>query len=847
MPVRKKRPIYTRVGKIKPLGKSRMVKKAKPRPWRPFKITSYRLKERLPRVEGLIIHRRPSGRPDIALDPRELRAVPQTATLRGTLPERIFYKELRKRRLSPDRDFDFQSSLLGGRLQLGGIVADFLFQHWRLIVRIQGPTHKTRVQILKDQQQAQLLADMGWTVYDLPDEIVYDMMALETWMRRHIDRHPSLGGQQVIGQTVFLATGEMNFAWTAQESARVAILEDAVENLVGDMGRIESKAVVTINGLSDINSNLGLVQSGEFRVGNNKPPGGGYSGVRIGWPAFIYESDEWHIAGVNNDELQFGLRASDGKAVFGGGNVFLDSTGIRLVKGYAAANSIRWITGSGGTTVGRMFTYTVGSSPNRYGLTVIRGEPETGAAAGNYGWVELYSIDHDGAGDDITRAKIQVANDLWLHANTSAGVAANVVHISDAETVLNEGGHDVDFRWESASGTHAFFGRGSDGFIGIGTEAPRWDVNLARQSQNLVLAADVFASSSSVRPLFLLAHAGGTKDSPTITLADYPLGDFFWQGYNGTDFVGGATISAYATENFGAAARGSRLALSTVLDGNTALVERIGINQTETVFNESGIDLNFRVESDGNQSMFLVDAGTNTVGVGVSATNIQAGAKLHVFVSDTGVIAEGAADIVVLEQAANAGMTILASNTTYSSVYFGDGDDADVGYFRYSHSSDIFIWRVGAALEMKLSNTALYPNVASGLSLGTAGAYWNEINYKTLTDRGCLGWYEDGVELQDGSIVSDVEALKAIKKHPTHLTVAGAPRLDYSTMPKHVYRPVPIAEEDTYEKNDETEEMELTFKKGEKMGEDGAETTALISIMLGAIKELDVRLEAVEH
>lgn len=46
-------------------------------------------------------------------------------------------------------------------------------------------------------------------------------------------------------------------------------------------------------------------------------------------------------------------------------------------------------------------------------------------------------------------------------------------------------------------------------------------------------------------------------------------------------------------------------------------------------------------------------------------------------------------------------------------------------------------------------------------------------------------------------------------------------------MPKVVYRPAPIV-------------------AGQKMGDDGAELTALVSIMMGAIKELHHRIDALE-
>lgn len=140
----------------------------------------------------------------------------------------------------------------------------------------------------------------------------------------------------------------------------------------------------------------------------------------------------------------------------------------------------------------------------------------------------------------------------------------------------------------------------------------------------------------------------------------------------------------------------------------------------------------------------------------------------------------------------------------------------------------------------------LSPGAADTMNLGTASNYWNEINYKTLTDRGCLGFFDDGVLMQDGRIVKDTEAIKSIQKHPTRLTVYGVPMLDYSTMPKAVYKPAPIAEENVLFPEHHPRAGQIRFYKGEKMGEDGAETTALISIMIGAIKELTDRVGLLE-
>jgi hypothetical protein len=144
-------------------------------------------------------------------------------------------------------------------------------------------------------------------------------------------------------------------------------------------------------------------------------------------------------------------------------------------------------------------------------------------------------------------------------------------------------------------------------------------------------------------------------------------------------------------------------------------------------------------------------------------------------------------------------------------------------------------------------------------NLGGSTRYWGDVSYKTLTDRGCLGWYDDGVELQDGTLVSDLEALKNLKKHPTLKTPAGAPRIDYKSMPKHVYVPPMNHQKELLPKDENGDYYEMveqkvlnpeTGKKEKKLvkmkAEEGAETTALIAIMLGAIKELGTKIEAIE-
>ena len=111
-----------------------------------------------------------------------------------------------------------------------------------------------------------------------------------------------------------------------------AILESIHREVIELPNRITvgPQQVTIVQGLSEISQSLGLVLAGEFRVGNQKPPGSGFTGVRMAYPGMTYGGSLWNIVGVNNDVLQFGLSAVDGKAYAGAGSVLLGSEGVSI-------------------------------------------------------------------------------------------------------------------------------------------------------------------------------------------------------------------------------------------------------------------------------------------------------------------------------------------------------------------------------------------------------------------------------------------------------------------------------------------------------------------------------------
>ena len=161
-------------------------------PDRPFKLNRRDLVRRqLLRREAwwFVTHRKGPRRANIGVTPLEQRAVPREEVV-GTLPERIVYKFLRDILRLP---FSFQSSLLGGRLELGGLVADFILEFQKIILNPTGPTHDAYVQQRKDEEQRMTLAEMGYTSYYIPEQDVYNEYKFEEIMRGIFSLGPRFG------------------------------------------------------------------------------------------------------------------------------------------------------------------------------------------------------------------------------------------------------------------------------------------------------------------------------------------------------------------------------------------------------------------------------------------------------------------------------------------------------------------------------------------------------------------------------------------------------------------------------------------------------------------------------
>jgi len=149
--------------------------------------------------------------------------------------------------------------------------------------------------------------------------------------------------------------------------------------------------------------------------------------------------------------------------------------------------------------------------------------------------------------------------------------------------------------------------------------------------------------------------------------------------YSGTDTNGLAEF--VAADTIGVADGGTGLttvATSSLLTGNGA----------------SALSAEANLTFDGTTLNVVGNAG-----VGIARTQ----GTLNVRTGSSGGTAVVNGDDLIVENSQNVGLSLLTAAGNVSGVYFGDADDADIGFIRYVHSSDYMQFDVNAAERMRIA------------------------------------------------------------------------------------------------------------------------------------------------
>jgi len=117
----------------------------------------------------------------------------------------------------------------------------------------------------------------------------------------------------------------------------------------------------------------------------------------------------------------------------------------------------------------------------------------------------------------------------------------------------------------------------------------------------------------------------------------------------------------------------ARIDIRTITAG--ADVSRLKVDNNEIVLNDSSIDSDFRVESNGNANMLFVDGGQDRVGI----NNNNPQATLHI---------DGSLRVQNLTSGEQSNATIMASTAGNSALRFADADDINIGKIDYNHADN---------------------------------------------------------------------------------------------------------------------------------------------------------------
>jgi len=166
-----------------------------------------------------------------------------------------------------------------------------------------------------------------------------------------------------------------------------------------------------------------------------------------------------------------------------------------------------------------------------------------------------------------------------LHFRTSED-ANYKISMETNGVVINENGQDYDFRVESNNSAYALYVDAAQDSVGILTNATDAALNVNSQS--------------------------GSKDAIRIVGSG---GNNFIAGYGNQGNLS-FTIAEVGADDPGVLTLYRNGIASHILDPDA---------NSETVFNEQGENVDFRIESDGNAGMFFVDASANRIGVGTSS------------------------------------------------------------------------------------------------------------------------------------------------------------------------------------------------------------------------------------
>jgi hypothetical protein len=157
----------------------------------------------------------------------------------------------------------------------------------------------------------------------------------------------------------------------------------------------------------------------------------------------------------------------------------------------------------------------------------------------------------------------------------------------------------------------------------------------------------------------------------------------------------------------------------------TGGVERFSCSNSAFVVNQTGADVDFRIEGSSAVNLLYVDAGNNKVGIN---TNVPEG-LLHVFSGSAGTLTAATdADELVLEASANVGLSLLTANDSLARIKFGDPDASGVGAIVYNHQNDKLQINTASGTRFLIGSDMVSARQDFGIARTAGGYTFRETN-----------------------------------------------------------------------------------------------------------------------
>ena len=141
----------------------------------------------------------------------------------------------------------------------------------------------------------------------------------------------------------------------------------------------------------------------------------------------------------------------------------------------------------------------------------------------------------------------------------------------------------------------------------------------------------------------------------------------------------------------------------------------LNFKATETIFNEDSVDLDFRVESNGNTHAIMVQGGSDCVGIKTASPN-------DYYADDFVVTADNQGGITIVGGTSDTGQYLAFADGTSGSNRFR-------GYLQYAHDTNSMILATDGAEQVRIhSNGVLSASDGIALGVGTANTASNVIS-----------------------------------------------------------------------------------------------------------------------